>query len=79
MSQRQWKRLDVVERIGRGTLKLAEGAEVLGLSERQVRRLRRAVQQRGRSGVVHGNTGCGPKHRLGQEVREQIVELRRKK
>lgn len=78
MSQRQWKRLDVVERIGRGTLKLAEGAEVLGLSERQVRGLRRAVQQRGRSGVVHGNTGRGPQHRLGQAVREQIVELRRK-
>ena len=50
MSQRQWRRLDTVERIGRGTLTLGEAAEVLGLSKRQVRRLRRAVERRGREG-----------------------------
>src|SRR5215470_14361469 len=76
MSQRQWKRLDAVERIGRGTLTLREAAEVLGLSPRQVRRLRRAVAARG---VVHGNTGRSPRHRVAEAVREQIVELRRKK
>lgn len=79
MSQRQWKRLDVVERIGRGTLTLGEAAEVLGLSTRQVRRLRRAVERRGSKGVVHGNTGHAPKHRVAAAVREQIVELRRTK
>jgi transposase len=78
MSQRQWKRLDVVERIGRGTLTLAEAAEVLGLCTRQVRRLRRAVERRGASAVVHGNTGRAPQHRLEDAVREQIIELRRK-
>jgi transposase len=78
MSQRQWKRLDAVERVGRGTLTMREAAEVLGLSQRQVRRLRRAVGQRGAQGVVHGNTGRAPQHRVAEEVREQIVELRRK-
>jgi len=78
MSQRQWKRLDVVERIGRGMLTMQEAAQVLGLSQRQVRRLRRAVEQRGAKGVVHGNTGRAPQHRVGEPVREQIVELRRK-
>src|SRR5215470_2606442 len=79
MSQRQWKRLDAVERIGRGTLTLREAAEVLGLSPRQVRRLRRAVEARGARGVVHGITGRSPRHRLAEAVREQIRELRRKK
>jgi transposase len=79
MSQRQWKRLDAVERVGRGTLTLREAAQVLGLCERQVRRLRRAVERRGARGVVHGNTGRAPQHRLAEAVREQIVELRRKK
>jgi transposase len=79
MSQRQWKRLDAVERIGRGTLTLREAAEVLGLSQRQVRRLRRAVEARGARGVVHGNTGRSPQHRVAEAVREEIVELRRKK
>ena len=79
MSQRQWKRLDAVERIGRGTLTQREAAEVLGLSLRQVRRLRRAVERRGAKGVVHGNTGQAPPHRIAEAVREQIVELLRKK
>ncbi|MBX3024299.1 helix-turn-helix domain-containing protein [bacterium] len=79
MSKRQWKRLDAVERIERGALTVGEAAEVLGLSKRQVRRLRRAVGRRGAKGVQHGNTGRAPKHRLGEAVREQILELRRKK
>jgi hypothetical protein len=79
MSQRQWKRLDVVERIGQGSLTLAEAAEVLGLCTRQVRRLRRAVERGGASGVVHGNTGRPPAHRIGEVVRQQIIALRRTK
>lgn len=79
MSQRQWKRLDVVERIGRGALTLAEAAEVLGLCTRQVRRLRRAVERRGARGVVHGNTGRRPVHRIAERLRGQVIKLRRKK
>jgi transposase len=79
MSQRQWKRLDAVERIERGKLTMGEAAGVLGLSKRQVRRLRRAVERRGVKGVVHGNAGRAPSHRIKEEVREQVVELRRKK
>jgi hypothetical protein len=79
MSQRQWKRLDAVDRIGRGTLTVVEAAQVLGLSPRQVRRLRRAVEQRGPKAVVHGNTGRAPAHRIAEAVRAQVVELRRTK
>ncbi|MGH2855393.1 MAG: ISNCY family transposase [Solirubrobacteraceae bacterium] len=79
MSTRQWKRLDAVERMGLGRLTVGEAAEGLGLSRRQVRRLRRAVERQGAKGVVHGNTGRAPAHRVTEEVRERIVELRRKK
>lgn len=76
MSQQQWKRLDAVERLGRGELSGGEAAQVLGLSVRQVRRIRRAVEERGKTGVIHGNTGRAPKHRVGEKVRAQIVKLR---
>jgi transposase len=79
MSQRQWKRLDAVERLGRGVLSGTEAAKVLGLSVRQVRRLRRAVEKRGRAGVVHGNTGRSPGHRVAGRIRKRVVELRRGK
>lgn len=78
MSKRQWKRLDAVERIGSGKLTTREGAEVLGLSSRQVRRLRRAVERRGAAGVLHGNRGREPSNRITEELRGRIVELRRR-
>ena len=48
----------------RGKLTTREAAEVLGLSTRQVRRLRRAVERRGAAGVVHGNRGRAPSNRV---------------
>ncbi len=69
MSERQWKRLDVVERVNRGQLTSTEAAAVLNLSVRQLRRVRRAVEQRGRAGVIHGNRGRPARHRVPEEVR----------
>jgi len=77
MSERQWKRLDAVERVRRGALTNGEAAAVVGLSGRQMRRLRRRVAELGRAGVVHGNCGRAPSHRLAPAIRERIVELRR--
>jgi transposase len=71
--------LEAAERIGRGQLTVGEAAAVLGLSKRQVRRLRRAVEERGAAGVVHGNTGRAAPQRIAPRVRERIVELRRRK
>lgn len=79
MSRRQWKRLEAVERIGGGKLTTREAADVLGLSTRQVRRLRRAVERRGAAGVVHGNQGRAPHNRVAPALRARIVALRRQK
>jgi transposase len=76
MSQWQWKRLDAVERLRRGELSTDQAAQVLGVSERQVRRVRRAIEKRGVQGVIHGNTGRSPKHRTTKKVRDRIVKLR---
>ena len=76
MSQRQWKRLEAVERLRRGELSTGQAAQVLGLSKRQVRRVRRAVEKRGAQGVIHGNTGRSPSHRVARKVHERIVKLR---
>ena len=73
MSQRQWKRLEAVERLSGGELSTEQAAQVLGICERQVRR---AVKERGAQGVVHGNTGRSPKQRVAKRVRERIVKLR---
>lgn len=77
MSEKQWRRLDVVERIERGEMTIAEGATALGISPRQMKRVRKRVAKGGQSAVVHGNTGRAPKHRIATLVRTRIVQLRR--
>lgn len=79
MSQRQWRKLDVVERIERGELTISEGAQVLGLSRRQVQRLRKKVRLLGAKGVLHGNAGRAPKHKTAALVAGRVVELWREK
>lgn len=79
MSERQWKRWDAIERIDRRTLTTREAVQVLGLSGRQLRRLRCAIKRHGRAALVHGNTGRSPAHRLAAKVRQQIVKLRQGK
>lgn len=79
MSDREWKRLDVVRRLERGALTVEEASKVLGLSERQMRRVHRAVKRYGSDGVVHGNTGRPPPNRFSDPQRARIVRLARKK
>ena len=78
MSLRQWKRWDALARVEAGKLTTREAAAVLGLSVRQVRRLRRAVSKRGQAALEHGNTGRAPVNKLGPALRKRIVRLREK-
>ena len=79
MTTREWKRLDVVQRVERGALTAVEASQVLGISTRQLRRLRRQVRRRGTDGVVHGNTGRPPCNRLSDTLRARIVAFARKR
>jgi len=79
MTEREWKRLDVVRRVDGGKLTVEEAGRVLGLSARQLRRLRKRVRAQGTDGVVHGNTGRPPVNRLSDTLRARVVRLAREK
>lgn len=79
MSEQSWRRVDVLERLEKGLLTIGEAATVLGLSDRQVQRIRWAVVDEGVRGVLHKRRGQAPWNRISDEVREQVVELRRTK
>jgi hypothetical protein len=79
MSLREWKRWDAVERVEAGRLTMAEAAQVVRLSVRHFRRVRRRVEAEGRKGVQHGNRGRPPVNRLSAAMRARIVALRREK
>ena len=79
MSERQWRVLSLLERLERGEVTVGEVAASLGRSRRQVQRMRKRFAGKGAAGLVHGNAGRCPRHRTSEQVREQVVMLRRGK
>lgn len=77
LSQREQTRVLVLNALNRGELKMADAARLLGLSDRQVRRLRGAYRRRGAAALAHGNRGHPSPRRLSDTLRRQIIRLAR--
>jgi len=76
LTRAEWKKALVVEKILDGRMTNAEGAAVLGLSVRQVIRLKKKyVAEGGAQALAHRNRGRKPKHALSEEIKHQVVEL----
>jgi hypothetical protein len=76
MTAREQRRAQVLTRILRGELTMVEGAIELGLSERQLWRLRAGLVGTGPAGLVHGNRGRPSARRIRPDQRARIIELR---
>jgi transposase len=75
LSQKELQRIKVVENAVRGKLTVGEAAELLQLSERQVKRLKRRHEPESGEWVHHGNRGRPPANATREEVRQTVVEL----
>lgn len=60
-------------------MSITKASELLGLSERQIKRLRKGVKEKGQGAVRHGNTGNAPSTTISYEQRQKIVNLYRGK
>jgi hypothetical protein len=68
MSKKELTRLEVMQRLEEKRLKQKEAAELLGISERHVRRLLCAYRQDGESGLISKRRGVPSNNRLAIEV-----------
>ena len=75
MSVTEQRRALVLTRVVAGELAPAAGALALGCSERQVWRLLARFRATGPAGLAHGNRGRPSRHRVGDEVRGQVLAL----
>jgi transposase len=71
----QRRRAVVLTQVLEGALTVREAAVVLGVSERQARRLKAAYRAGGPAALVHGNTGRAPWQALPAGTRERVVAL----
>jgi transposase len=56
------------------TIKIA--AESLGLSTRQVKRIKKGYKEKGVESIIHGNLNRRPKHAIPVETKKRIIELK---
>ena len=53
MSRRELRRLHIIQKAIEGLMKQAEAAEILSLSDRQIRRVIKRVRIEGDIGIIH--------------------------
>ena len=69
------KRAMVLTKLLAGEWTNQQAAVALGVSQRQLRRLKKVYHREGAAGLVHGNRGRQPSHALPEEIRTRVVEL----
>ena len=75
LNRQQQREVEILTRLEAGVLDVETGAELLGVSARQVRRLRAGFRQDGMAAVVHGNSGRSPANRTDPALLERILAL----
>jgi Helix-turn-helix domain len=77
VSQRELHRIHVVRLTLEGRESVGRGAKLLGISARQMKRLRRKMRAGGVAGVVHGNRGKPAWNKTRSEELDKMVQLAR--
>ncbi len=75
LTHHEQQRLMVLSALDRGEVLMADAAILLGLSVRQVRRLRSAYRARGPTALAHGNRGRPSPRRVPPAIRAQVIAL----
>lgn len=79
MSQKERERLKVLHRLDSGELRCSDAAECLGISERQLYRLRDRYRRDGDEGLIHRLRGCLSNRGYSRKARTQVLELYRER
>jgi transposase len=77
LSQKDWKRIRVIEKAVEGRLSVREAALLLGRSPRQVQRLKRRYDPERVAWVRHGNCGKAKPWALPAALRQAVLALAR--
>lgn len=75
LSREEMKKVLVVGKILEGHMTNTEGAIALGISVRQIIRLKNNYKAEGAQGIAHKNRGRKPAHALTEETKEQAATL----
>jgi len=72
LSTKEITKYTVIKDAVKGYLKSNQAAEQLGLSTRQIFRLKKALREEGMDGIIHGNKGKRSPRRIPDNIRDRI-------
>lgn len=75
MTQKERDRLVALKKAKKRLITQAQAAAEMGVSERQVRRMLRALKRRGDKAVVHAGRGQGSNRKIADEMRSKVIEI----
>jgi transposase len=76
MNDEELKKLHVINCALEGKLTVSEAANVLGLTARRVKQLKKEVKEHGVESIIHGNRGRKPAHSIDDKLAQRIIELK---
>ena len=71
MSQKEIDRLQIIKKIESKELKVEQGAELIGISERQTYRVLKKVKEEGSKGIIHKLRGKKSNRGYPEELRKR--------
>jgi len=77
--QKELRRLHVIRKVEEGVLTQGQAAEIIFLSERQIRRIVKRIREEGDGGISHRSRGRESNRKLPKKLKERVVALYRKK
>ena len=77
MTKKQLNRYEVINNANAGIITVSEASEALGLSERQIKRLKKNVREGGAAAIIHKNTLRTPSHAIPEDTVNKILEIKR--
>src|SRR5882672_1072794 len=77
LSQKELQRVSVISSCAKGEMACARAAELLSLSIRQVKRLKKRLREQGEAALAHANRGQPSPRRLPAPVRQAVLRLAR--
>lgn len=75
MSIREWKRLGVIEEVIEKQMTQRKAASILGLSERQIRRIVKRVGREGPTGIIHRSRAKPSFRRIPEQLKKEVIGL----
>lgn len=75
MSVKELRRLHVIHQVIERTITQAEAGGLLGLTDRQVRRISRRVRERGDGGLAHQGRGKPSNHAIDGKIKARVMKV----